>query len=73
MALFVLNCRLREFPLSTIANRFEFTCQATDGIVFGNPSLLIPVHRYEEEPGGAKDNDNPVRPDSNSKNSSQKM
>ena len=27
VALFVLNYWLREFPLSAIANRFEFLCQ----------------------------------------------
>ena len=41
-ALFVLNCWLREFPLSAIANRFELRCQSkpTRAIVLPNLSLL---------------------------------
>ena len=44
-AWFVLNCWLREFPLSTIANHFELQCQskATRFIVLQILSMLAMV------------------------------
>ena len=45
-ALFVLNYRSREFPLSAVADRFELRCQskAADAIVL---QRLVPVFVYQ--------------------------
>ena len=40
-AVFVLNYRLRQFPLSTVTNRFELRCQLKQLLLYIAKSFLV--------------------------------